>query len=127
MGPVKPGLPVRTLTLILKKHLLEITSNFGRSLMKLRSSFFICGTSIFILHLWNFGAHGLLPGVYPSVVRPIILRLEEQAADLVIGVPSPGALENPPGLSRIMSLVAKTGEPGPGSGPNTSGASSSNI
>ena len=57
MGPVKPGLLVRTLTLILKNHLLEITSNFGRSLMKLRSSFFICGTLVFILHLWNFGLH----------------------------------------------------------------------
>ena len=82
--------------------------------MKLQSSFFICGS------------HGLLLGVYPSVVCPVILRPEEPAPDPVVGLPSPGALENPPGVSRTMSSVAVTGEPGPGSGPNTSEASTSN-
>ena len=84
-------------------------------------------TSVFNLHLWHFGVHGLLPSVYPSVVHPIILRPEGPATDLVIGLPSPGALENLPGISRTLSLVAVTGEPGPGSGPNTSGTSSSDI
>ena len=84
-------------------------------------------TSVFNLHLWHFGVHGLLPSVYPSVVRPIILRPEGSAMDPVIGLPSPGALENLPGISRTLSLVAVTGEPGPGSGPNTSGTSSSDI
>ena len=84
-------------------------------------------TSVFNLHLWHFGVHGLLPNVYPSVVRPVILRPEKPAPDLVIGLPSPGALENPPGVSRTVSSVAVTGEPGPGSNPNISGASSSNI
>ena len=95
--------------------------------MKIKLWWIFNETSVFILHLWNFGAHGLLPGVYPSVVRPVILRPEELATDPVIGLPSPGALENPPGVSRTMSSVAVTGEPGPGSGPNTSRASSSNI
>ena len=72
-------------------------------------------------------ASSILPGVYPSVVRPVILWPEEPAPDPVVGLPSPGALENPPGVSRTMSSVAETGEPGPGSGPNTSEASTSNI
>ena len=84
-------------------------------------------TSVFNLHLWHFGVHGLLLSVYPSVVRPVMLRPEEPAPDPVIGLPSPGALENLPGVSRTVSLVAVTGEPGPGSGPNISGASLSNI
>ena len=84
-------------------------------------------TSVFNLHLWHFGVHGLLLSVYPSVVRPIILRPEEPAPDPVIGLPSPGALENLPGVLRTVSSVAVTGEPGPGSGPNISGVSSSNI
>ena len=65
MGPVKPGLVVRTITL----KLLEFT-------WKLHEN----ETSVFILHS-SCGPHGLLPGVYPSVVRPVILRLEEPAAD----------------------------------------------
>ena len=83
--------------------------------MKLRPSFFICGS------------HGLLPGIYPSVVCPVILQPEEPAEDPVIGLPTSGALENLPGVSRIVSSVAVTGEPGPGSNPNTSEASMSNI
>ena len=69
----------------------------------------------------------LLPGecvVYPSVVCPMILRLKEWAADPVVGLPSPGALENPLGVSRTLSSEADTGKPGPGSGPSTSQASS---
>ena len=114
MGPVKPDLPVRTMTLILK--------TFTWDYMKITLE-----TSVFNLHLRHFGVHGLLPSVYPSVVHPIILQPEEPAPDLVIGLPSPGALENLPGILRTLSSVAVTGEPGPGSGPNTSGASSSNI
>ena len=114
MGPVKPDLPVRTMTLILK--------TFTRNHMKIKLK-----TSVFNLHLWHFGVHGLLPSVYPSVVHPVIHRPEELAPDLVIGLQSPGALENSPGVSRTLSSVAVTGEPGPGSSPNTSGASSSDI
>ena len=84
-------------------------------------------TLVFNLHLWHFGVHSLLPSVYPSVVRPVILQPEEPAPDPVIGLPSPGALENPLGISRTLSSVAVTGESGPGSSPNTSGASSSDI
>ena len=84
-------------------------------------------TLVFNLHLWHFGVQGLLLSVYPSVVRPVILRPEEPAPDPVIGLPSPGALENLPGISRTLSSVAVAGEPGPGSSPNTSGASSSDI
>ena len=69
-------------------------------------------TLVFNLHLWHFGVHGLLPSVYPSVVRPVILRPEEPAPDPVIGLPSPGALENLLGVSRTVSSVAVTGEPG---------------
>ena len=114
MGPVKPDLPVRTMTLILK--------TFTRNHIKIKLE-----TLVFNLHLWHFGVHGLLPSVYPSVVRPVIRQLEEPAPDPVIGLPSPGALENPPGISRTLSSVTVTGEPDPGSGPNTSGASSSDI
>ena len=114
MGPVKPDLPGRTMTLIL--------NTFTRNHMKIKLE-----TSVFNLHLWHFGVHGLLPSVYPSVVHPVILQPEELAPDQVIGLPSPGALENLPGISRTLSLVAVTGEPGPGSGPNASGASSSDI
>ena len=114
MGPVKPDLPVRTMTLILK--------TFTRNHMKIKLE-----TLVFNLHLWHFGVHGHLPSVYPSVVCPVIHRPEEPAADPVIGLPSPGALENPPDISRTLSSVGVTGEPGPGSGPNISGASSSNI
>ena len=73
-----------------------------------------------------FRVHGLL-SIYPSVERPVIHRPEELAPDPVIGLPSPGALENPPGVSRALSSVAVTGEPDPGSGPSISGASSSDI
>ena len=59
--------------------------------------------------------------------RPEIRRPEEPAADPVIGLPSPGALENPPGVSRALSSAAVTGEPDPGFGPSISGASSSEI
>ena len=125
MGPVKPDLPVQTLTLILTniylEYLLEITY---KSNLKLWSSIFKLETSVFSLQNWNFGDHGLLLSIYPSVACPVILQPEEPAPDLVIGLPSSGALENPPGLLRTLSLVAVTGEPGPGSGPNTSGASS---
>ena len=58
MGPVKPGLMVRTITL---KFYLNLHENCMK--MRLRSSFFV-------LHLWP---HGLLLGkcfVYPSVVCP---------------------------------------------------------
>ena len=118
MGLVKLDLPVRTMTLILK--------TFTRNHMKTQT-FIFNETSVFILHLWYFGVHGLLPSVYPTVVRPVIRRPEELAPDPVIGLPSPGALENLPGISRTLSSVAVTGEPGPGSDTNTSGASSSNI
>ena len=84
-------------------------------------------TLVFSLHLWHFGVHGLLQSVYPSVVHPVIRRPEEPAPDPVIGLSSPGALENLPGVSRTLSSVAVTGEPGPGSGPNTSWASLSDI
>ena len=114
MGPVKPDLPVRTMTLILR--------TFTRNHMKIKLE-----TLVFNLHLWHFGVHDLLPSIYPSVVHPIIRRPEEPALDPVIGLPSPGALEKPPGISRTLSSVAVTGEPGPGSGPNTSGSSSSDI
>ena len=114
MGPVKPDLPVRTMTLILK--------TFTRNHMKIKLE-----TLVFHLHLWHFGVHGLLPSVYPSVVCPIIHRPEELAPDPVIGLPSTGALENPLGISMTLSSVAVTGEPDPGSGPNTSGASLSDI
>ena len=114
MGPVKPDLPVRTMTLILK--------TFTKNHMKIKLE-----TLVFNLHLWHFGVHGRLPSIYPSVVRPVICQPEEPATDPVIGLPSPGALENPPGVSRTLSLVAVTGKPGPGSDPNISGASSSNI
>ena len=59
------------------------------------------------------------------MVHPIIRRPEELAPDLVIGLPSPGAPENLPGVSRTLSSVAVTAEPDPGPGPNISGASSS--
>ena len=96
--------------------------------MKLRSSIFICGTSrSSVFFLWHFEVVGLLPSIYPSVERPVIWQPEELAPDPVIGLPSPGALENPPGVSRTLSSVAVTGEADPGSGPNTSGASSSDI
>ena len=114
MGPVKPDLRVRTMTLILK--------TFTRNRIKIKLE-----TLVFNLHLWHFGVHGLLLSVYPSVVHPVIRRPEEPAPDLVIGLPSPGALENLLGVSRTLSSVAVTGEPDPGSGPNTSGASSSDI
>ena len=77
-----------------------------------------------------FRVHSLLHGhlsIYSSVEHPVIRRLEELTLDPVIGLPSPGALENPPGVSRTLSSVAVTGEPDPGSGPSTSGASSSDI
>ena len=114
MGPVKPDLPVRTMTLILK--------TFTRNRIKIKLE-----TLVFNLHLWHFGVHGLLLSIYPSVVRPIIDPPEEPAPDPVIGLLSPGALENPPGVLRTLSSVAVTGEPDPGSSPNTSGASSSDI
>ena len=72
-----------------------------------------------------FRVQGL--GIYPSVECPIIHRPEEPAADPVIGLLSPGALENPPGVSRALSSVAVTREPDPGFGPSISGASSSEI
>ena len=59
--------------------------------------------------------------------RPVIRRPEEPAADPVIGLPSPGALENPPGVSRALSSVAVTGERDPRCGPSISRASSSEI
>ena len=58
---------------------------------------------------------------------PVIRPPEELAADPVIGLPSPGALENPPGVSRALSSAAVTGEPDPRFGPSISGASSSEI
>ena len=114
MGPVKPDLPVRTMTLILK--------TFTRNRVKIKLE-----TLVFNLHLWHFGVHSLLLSIYPFVVRPVICRPEETAPDPMIGLPSPGALENPPGVSSTQSSVAVTGEPVPGSSPNTSGASSSDI
>ena len=130
VGPVKPDLPVREITFI--QHLLSTEkSNFG---LGLQSSSVIHGllpspqsSSEFTAF---FRVHGLLHGhrsIYPSVERPIIHQPEEPAPDLVIGLPSPGALENPPGVSRTLSSVAVTGEPDPGSSPSTSGASSSDI
>ena len=88
--------------------------------------------------------HGLLPSswssseskvffqvqglsIYPSVECPVIHRPEEPAADPVIGLPFPGALENPPGVSRTLSSVALTGELDPRCSPSTSVASSSDI
>ena len=47
--------------------------------------------------------------------------------DPVIGLPTPGALENPPGVLRTLSSAAETGEPDPGCGPSISGVSSSEI
>ena len=113
MGPVKPDLPVRTMTLILK--------TFTRNYMRIKLE-----TLVFNLHLWLWSSI-FICGTYPSVERPVIRQPEEPALNLVIGLPSPGALENPPGISRALSSVAVTGEPDPGSGPNTSGSSSSDI
>ena len=92
MGPVKPDLPVRNNDLNTKK-------TFTRNHMKIKLE-----TLVFNLHLWHFGVHGLLPSIYPSVVHPIILRPQEPAPDPVIGLPYPGALENPPGISRTLSF-----------------------
>ena len=112
------------------KHLLRITEKIK---LWSWSSIFICDSldprsssksTVF------FQVHGLLDGhlsIYPSVERPVIRRPEEPAPDPVIGLPSPGALENPPGVSRTLSSVAVTGEPDPRSGPSTSGASLSDI
>ena len=72
-----------------------------------------------------FRVQGL--SIYPSVERPVIRRPEEPAEDPVIGLPSPGALENPPGVSRALSSAAVTGEPDPGCGPSISGVSSLEI
>ena len=69
---------------------------------------------------------GLL-SIYPSVEHPVIRRPEEPAADPVIGLLSPGALENLPGVSRTLSSVAVTGEPDPRCRPSISGGSSSDI
>ena len=81
--------------------------------------------------------HGLLPSPRSSseyqvfctipLEHPIIRRPEELAADPVIGLPSPEALEYPPGVSRALSSAAVTSEPDPGCGPSISGASSSDI
>ena len=74
--------------------------------------------------------YDLLPDAYgkdPSCsVRPIILRPVAPAEDSVVGLPSPGALENPAGVSRNLSSLAVMGESDPLTVPSNSSASSWN-
>ena len=57
---------------------------------------------------------GLHPGTnFRSSERPVILRLEDPAGDLVGGLRSPGAQESPLGKSKRQSSLAVIGEPGP--------------
>ena len=102
MGPVKPDLPVGEMTLIL-----TFTKNYVKSnlvFLETWSSIFICNTS----DPWSSSESEVLASI-PLWRRPVIRRPEELAADPVIGLPSPGALENPPDVSRALSSAAVTG------------------
>ena len=60
-------------------------------------------------------------------MRPVILRLVAPVEDLGVGLPSPGALENPAGVSRTLSSLAVTGEFDPAAIPSNSGSSLGGI
>ena len=87
-------------------------------LLKLRLSSFMShlrSSSIFsFLHLQFL----------PSQIRPVILRPVVPAEDPVVGLPSPGALENLAGMSRTLSSPTVMGESDPLAIPSNSGASS---
>ena len=60
-------------------------------------------------------------------MRPIILRPVALVEDSGVGLLSPGALENPAGVSRTLSSLAVTGESDPAAIPSNSGSSLGGI
>ena len=60
-------------------------------------------------------------------MQPIILRPVALVKDSGVRLPSPGALENPAGMSRTLSSLAVTGESDPAAIPSNSGSLSWGI
>ena len=119
ISTIKCANPVRPDPPIWAQLILRIYLNLNWDCLPSCSTF-----GSFHLQFFLWPSSGCLP--FYSV-HPVILRPVAPAEDPVVGLPSPGALENPAGMSRTLSCLTVTGESDPLAVPSNSGASSWNI